>query len=243
MKKTKIAHLYYDLMNLYGENGNVRVLAKTLEKQGLNVEVRFLSIEDNINFDDYDFFYIGTGSEENQLLVLNHLMKYKKEIKKVIENGKYFIVTGNAIELFGKCINMTDKQVIDTLAIFDYETNLIDFRIIGEQIYTTSLIDKKIIGFQNRQTIIKDCKNNLFNVVTGTGYEPNAKFEGIHYKNFFGTYLLGPFFVRNPYFLDLIITDYMNTLSKAYKQDKDDVIYKAYHEYINNFGNEKVDRK
>ncbi|MGM9834907.1 MAG: glutamine amidotransferase [Bacilli bacterium] len=239
MKKIKIAHLYYDLMNLYGENGNVRVLAKTLEKQNLDVEVRFLSIEDEIDFQSYDFFYIGTGSEENQLLVLEHLKNYQNDIKDAIENGKYFIVTGNAIELFGKQIITKDNQVIDTLNIFDYESIITDFRIIGEQVYTTSLLDKKIIGFQNRETIMKTNNNNsLFNVITGTGYEPNIKKEGIHYKNFFGTYLLGPILVRNPYFLDLIINNYLHTLDLDYKKDENDVIYKAYHEYINNFVNE-----
>ena len=35
MKTIKIAHLYYDLMNLYGENGNIRFLKKKLEDEGL----------------------------------------------------------------------------------------------------------------------------------------------------------------------------------------------------------------
>ena len=50
MKKFKIAHLYYDLMNLYGENGNVRYLVKQLERQGIDAEVHFLSMEEKIDF-------------------------------------------------------------------------------------------------------------------------------------------------------------------------------------------------
>ena len=76
MKTFKIAHLYYDLMNLYGENGNIRYLKNRLEEQDINVEVSFLSIEDEIDFNKYDMYYIGSGSEENQLLVLNDLLKY-----------------------------------------------------------------------------------------------------------------------------------------------------------------------
>lgn len=30
----KILHLYYDLMNLYGENGNIRVLMRHLARSG-----------------------------------------------------------------------------------------------------------------------------------------------------------------------------------------------------------------
>ena len=86
--KIKIAHLYYDLMNLYGENGNVRFLKRQLEEQDITTEVHFLSIEDDIKFDKYDVFYIGTGSESNQRLVLNHLMKYKKEIQAAIADER-----------------------------------------------------------------------------------------------------------------------------------------------------------
>ena len=50
MKTFKIAHLYYDLMNLYGENGNIRYLKNRLEEQGIKVEVSFLSKDDKIDF-------------------------------------------------------------------------------------------------------------------------------------------------------------------------------------------------
>ena len=62
MKTIKIAHLYYDLMNLYGENGNVRYLKKKLEDQDVEVKVYFLSVDDEIDFSKYDIYYIGTGS-------------------------------------------------------------------------------------------------------------------------------------------------------------------------------------
>ena len=30
-------------------------------------------------------------------------------------------------------------------------------------------------------------------------------FEGVRYKNFFGTYLLGPFLIENPYFTEYLL--------------------------------------
>ena len=60
--------------------------------------------------------------------------------------------------------------------------------------------------------------------------------EGILEKHFYGTYLLGPLLVRNPYFLDEIIEEFVTYLDLEYKTNKkDDVSYKAYHEYIKNF--------
>ena len=69
MKKFKIAYLYYDLMNLYGENGNIRYLEKKLKEQDIDVQIDLLSIPDKIDYKKYDFYYIGAGSEKNEILV------------------------------------------------------------------------------------------------------------------------------------------------------------------------------
>ena len=86
----KIAHLYYDLMNLYGENGNIKALKKQLEEQNTSVKVLSLTIDDELNFNEYDMVYIGAGTEENQKLVVKHLLKYKNEIETAIHQNKLF---------------------------------------------------------------------------------------------------------------------------------------------------------
>ena len=78
--KVKIAHLYYDLMNLYGEQGNIIALKESLKNQNIETEIDLLSIGDDINFKDYDIFYIGTGSKESLLLTLEDIKKYTKDI-------------------------------------------------------------------------------------------------------------------------------------------------------------------
>ena len=54
----KILHLYHDLMNLYGESGNVRALARHLSDQGFQVVVDRKSVGDEIDFSQYGFVYI-----------------------------------------------------------------------------------------------------------------------------------------------------------------------------------------
>ena len=76
-----IAHLYYDLLNLYGESGNVKALEYQLEGQGITVKIKFLTIGDTLDFSKYDFVYMGAGTEENQKLALKHLIKYKDKVK------------------------------------------------------------------------------------------------------------------------------------------------------------------
>ena len=84
--KITIAHLYYDLLNLYGECGNVRILKKILEEQNVDVVVKFLTVDDKLNFEDYDFVYMGMGIEDNLKIANKHLKKYKKDIEESIDH-------------------------------------------------------------------------------------------------------------------------------------------------------------
>lgn len=237
MKTFKIAHLYYDLMNLYGENGNIRYLKNRLEEQDIKVEVSFLSIDDKIDFKEYDLFYLGSGSEENQLLVLNDLLKYKEDLKKAYKANKFFLVTGNSLELFGRQIRYIDKEPLQMTELFDFVCNDDDMRIVGEQIYKFKDLEDPIIGFENRLCTMSEYHAPLFEVISGCGYKPNVKEEGIYENNFFGTYLFGPLLVRNPHFCDYLITKIMNYLDLEVKEfNKETSAYKAYREYLKNFG-------
>lgn len=223
MKTIKIAHLYYDLMNYYGEQGNVLALKTAIEYAGFKVNIKTLSVDDEIDFEKYDIFYMGMGTKRNQEIVRKDILKYKDKIENVIDK-KMFIMTGNSYELFGKKID--DKKC---LGIFNFESKTTD-RIVGEQVFKSDIIKETIIGFQNRfsSNNIKD--DYLFEVIKGTGNDLESKVEGIHKNNFFGTYLLGPILIRNPYFKDALLKyigiDKVNTKL---------VDYKAYHEYLKNF--------
>lgn len=223
MKTIKIAHLYYDLMNYYGEQGNVLALKTAIEYAGFKVNIKTLSVDDDIDFEKYDIFYMGMGTKRNQEIVRKDILKYKDKIENVI-NKKMFIMTGNSYELFGKKID--DKKC---LGVFNFESKTTD-RIVGEQVFKSDIIKETIIGFQNRfsSNNIKD--DYLFEVIKGTGNDSESKVEGIHKNNFFGTYLLGPILIRNPYFKDALLKyigiDKVNTKL---------VDYKAYHEYLKNF--------
>ena len=223
MKTIKIAHLYYDLMNYYGEQGNVLALKKAIEYAGIKTNIDYLSIEDKIDFNKYDIFYIGMGSNRNQEIVRKDIIKYKDQIKDVI-NEKMFIATGNSYELFGKKID--NKKC---LGIYNFNSKTSE-RIVGEQVFKSDLIDKPIIGFQNRNSV-NDIKDNyLFEVVKGTGNDNESNVEGLHINNFFGTYLIGPLLIRNPFFKDELLK-YLGI--EIYDTKSSD--YKAYFEYLKNF--------
>lgn len=215
--KITIAHLYYDLLNLYGENGNIKALKKQLENQGVSVTVLSLSIEDELHFDDYDMVYIGAGTEDNQKLVLKHLFKYRDEIEKHIKEKQLFLVTGNAIELFGRYIYTTDKKKIKALNIFPYFAKQEKFRITDEALFQCDFVKEPVLGFQNQNSIMRENKDPLFHVIHGTGSYPTSKKEGIHEYEFYGTYLIGPLLVRNPELLKYFVKKLILTKDPNFK--------------------------
>lgn len=202
--KIVVGHLFYDLLNLYGESGNILALRKALEDKNIEVEIKQISINDELDLDELDYIYIGSGTENNQIIVLDYLKKYKSNIIEAINENKFFLVTGNAIELFGKEIVIDENVKIEAVGAFDYYTIRTKNRIVSECCFEFKENNNKIIGFTNHQGIIKDIKSPLFVKYKEDSDEILLE-DGIHEKNFFGTYVIGPLLVRNPEFLEYII--------------------------------------
>lgn len=237
-----VLHLYYDILNLYGENANTRCIYNELNRSKVKVSVDFKSINDNIDFTKYDIIYIGSGSEDNIKIVSKDILRYKDELKKYIESDKFLILTGNAMDLFGKFIETKDEK-LDTLGIFDYYSKYItesNFknastdRIVGECSSTCKLIKEKLIGFQNRCDQVFDVSNNLFETdIKYSNDGTNAK-EGFTYKNVYATHLIGPLLIRNPYFADYILNNLCKCKDLKYIIE-DTTLKKAYKKYLENF--------
>lgn len=236
MNKICIAHLYYDLLNLYGENGNIKALENELKNQGFEVEIVKKTVDEKLEFENYDLVYIGAGTEDNQKIVIPHLLQYKEIIKDCIDNNKFFFITGNSIEFFGKYIEYTDEK-IETLNIFPYYIKQEEKRMIDESIMKCSFIDKPIIGFQNQSTAMYENENGLFNIVKSINSNPNSEYEGVKFNNFYGTYLIGPILARNPYLLKYLVEELIKSKDKEFEFNEFDLEQniQAYDNFINNF--------
>lgn len=224
----KVLHLYYDLLNLYGEQGNILALKRAFKNQNVEIEVDYLSVQDKIDFKKYDLVYLGSGSTENLLIALEDIKRHKKELKKYIESKKVLLATGNSYLLFGQKINN-----LDALGIFDY------YAASSEKMAQESLMElyqeKDIIGFQNREFVVNNKRNHLFKVKEGLCDNLKSEYEGYHEYNFYGTFVIGPLLIRNPHFTNKLVKEIMEKNNLIYHESEDKILVDAYNQYIKNF--------
>ena len=224
----KVLHLYYDLLNLYGEQGNILALKRAFKNQNVEIEVDYLSVQDKIDFKKYDLVYLGSGSAENLLIALEDIKRHKKELKKYIESKKVLLATGNSYLLFGQKINN-----LEALGIFDY------YAVSSEKMAQESLMElyqeKDVIGFQNREFIVNNKRNHLFKVKEGLCDNLKSEYEGYHEYNFYGTFVIGPLLIRNPHFTNILVKEIMEKNNLIYHEYEDKILVDAYNQYIKNF--------
>lgn len=198
----RILHLYHDIMNLYGEYANVSALKRMLEKNDVPCEVDTLSVEDTLQLMEYDFIYVGSGTESNQKYVLEHLKSYKDDLKNYMNAGKILFMTGNSFEIMGKELKDAKGKVYEGLGIFEFSTAEQErIRNTSDAVFAMEGQDKLLVGFINKCSTCMGIETPLFQVKMGLGNEENGTTEGIRFLNFFGTHLTGPILIKNPYFL------------------------------------------
>lgn len=224
----KILHLYYDLMNLYGEYANVSALERYLSQQGIDVVADKKSLYDEIDFSQYGLIYIGSGTEQNQLVALRNLMQRKDAVKRAYENGAVILATGNAFELFGSKIVLPDSQELEALGFFGYYTVLSGTeRTLTDQV-CTDRSGSKAVGFINKSSEIFGADKPMFTVDFGAGNNKNEKTEGFTEGNFFGTHLIGPCLVKNPLLAEFFVKMLCDKENAEFKKLQCEYEQKAY---------------
>lgn len=211
MKELKILYLYHDILDLYGDIGNIKVLKYRLEQRGFKAIVDNYSINDpKPDFKSYDLIFAGGGADNEQQILAKDLIKYKEDIKEAIDEGVFFLLICGAYQLFGKYYKGVEGNVIPGLDVFDYYTEAIadrNKRCIGNIVIEANLDNKptKIIGFENHGGQTYGIDTSFGIVLAGNGNKFGDENEGFMKENVIATYLHGPLLSKNPELTDYII--------------------------------------
>ena len=200
----KIEILFPEFCNLYGDISNMKYLKKCMPKANF-IETAF-DEEPTFSKEKVDFIYLGPMTENMQEKVIKKLNSYKERINELIEENVIFLITGNAIEIFGKYIENEDGSKIEALGIFDIYAKR-DMLHRHNSIFIGKWEDIEVVGFKSQFTFsYGDNKENYFaEVEKGIGMNKEINLEGIQKNNFIATYLLGPILILNPLFTKKII--------------------------------------
>lgn len=206
----KICHLYPDMLNLYGDRGNIVCMQKRMLWRGFNAEVIDINLGENFNPSDYDIFFIGGGQDFEQSILLDDLRGEKgKNIINAVEDEKVFLTICGGYQMLGQYYKTWDGKQCDFLGALNVYTVGDKKRMIGDFMFRLDESDggETVVGFENHsgKTYLGDGVRPLGTIVSGFGNNGTDKTEGARYKNVFATYSHGPVLPKNPKLCDLIL--------------------------------------
>lgn len=223
MYELNICHLYPDLLNLYGDRGNIISLARRCEWRGIKANIQNITIGDSFLPEDYDIIFLGGGQDYEQEIIQDDLLKDKgNEIKNAVENHKVFLCICGGYQLLGKYYRTWEGKEIEFLGALDLWTIGGKQRMIGNLVIQCDFLksegfDGSIVGFENHsgRTYLGPGVAPLGRVVRGCGNNNEDGFEGAVYKNVYCSYSHGSLLPKNPALADHLI-------ALALKQKYDD---------------------
>lgn len=202
-----ICHMYPDLLNVYGDVGNILILKYRSENRGIKTNIFNVSINDDFDSSKYDIVFFGGGQDYEQSIVSKDLMKNKKvEIKKYIESNKVFLSICGGYQLLGKYYVTPSGEELEGLSALDIYTKSGNKRFIGNTIIYNKEFDETYVGFENHsgKTYIGNLKP-LGEVLAGYGNNGEDGYEGCIYKNTYCTYFHGSLLSKNPELADRLL--------------------------------------
>lgn len=221
-----ICHLYPDLMDTYGDKGNITTIIKRCEWRNIKTTLTPISIQNRIDLEKFDIYFFGGGQDKTQIIVGKDLQKKKSGLKKAVESGSVILSICGGYQLLQNYFKTSNGKIIKGIGLFDAYTKGSKDRMIQNLLIE---IDPKInsniqsiyptipqtyhptnllIGFENHsgKTYLGKNIQPLGKVIIGAGNNGEDKTEGAIYKNAFGCYLHGSLLPKNPHFADFLIT-------------------------------------
>ncbi len=206
----KICHMYPDVLNLYGDGGNIICMKKRLNWRGIEASVTKLPIGERASLADFDIVFIGGGQDFEQEVLLDDLHRGKdREIMSAIDDGVVFLTICGGYQMMGSYYETYDGKRCDFIGAVDLCTVGSKQRMIGN--YKFRCADDAggsvVVGFENHsgKTYLGAGAKPLGQVLAGFGNNGEDGTEGVHHKNLFGCYCHGPMLPKNPAFCDMLL--------------------------------------
>lgn len=203
----KLYHLFPDLMDLYGDRGNLLVLRQRLTQQGQEAEIVPLRPGESPDLSQAGLLYAGPGTEPALQAALEHLRPLLPALREALAGGVPMLFTGNSWLCLGQSLTTPDGQSLEGLGLLDFQVTQTRERYTHDAIalpQADGLPQSPTVGFQNRCDQVTGVERPLFTMEMGAGNCPGSPLEGLRDHNLLATHLIGPLLVKNPHLLDYV---------------------------------------
>ncbi len=203
----RIAHLYPDLMSIYGDRGNVLALAQRARWRDIEVEVRAYTAGMSFDGDWPDLLFFGGGQDQGQDIVGADLSGSNGEaVRHAIGGGAAALTVCGGYQLFGTEYLPEKSPAIPGLSILDVRTTAGKRRFVGNLVVETP--DGVLVGFENHsgKTYLGSRAVPLGAVLVGHGNNGEDRTEGAVQGKVVGTYSHGSCLPKNPWLADKLLT-------------------------------------
>jgi CobQ-like glutamine amidotransferase family enzyme len=207
----RICHLYPDLLNLYGDRGNLMVLRRRAEARGISVSITPVRLGDPLDAAAHDLFFVGGGEDRQQVLAAADLQRRADGLRRAVESGAVVLAVCGGYQLLGHYYRPAEGPDLPGIGLLDLTTEhpgKAARRLIGNVVVECAIPGiGTLVGFENHggRTRLDSGTRPLGRVVVGFGNNGEDRFEGAVQGTVFGTYLHGPLLPKNPRFADHIL--------------------------------------
>ena len=206
----RICHLYPDLLNLYGDRGNILCMKQRLAWRGVTAEITEVPAGAKADFSNADLIFIGGGQDFEQEVLLSDLKSGKdKELKAAIQDGKTVLAICGGYQMLGNYYETWDGVRCDFIEAIDFYTVGSKQRMIGNFAFRCGEASggSVVVGFENHsgKTYLGSGVEPLGRILAGGGNNGEDGGEGVRYLNVFGSYSHGPILPKNPEFCDFLL--------------------------------------
>lgn len=204
-----IAHMFPDLLNLYGDGGNVRALEQRCRWRGIPVEVRRVEHGQTIDLSEVDLVFLGGGPDREQKLASSQLMRMRDDIARFVEEDGALLAICGGYQILGKTWLLGEEEV-EGLGVLDIETHRPGTsadRLIGNVVLDSTVASRPVVGYENHagRTYLSAGMKALGSVRAGKGNNGEDGADGALHRNVVATYLHGPLLPKNPEVTDYLI--------------------------------------
>lgn len=205
----KILWMYSDMMDLYGDKGNVQVLKMRCQRRGIDCTVDTMTMGDTVSLEDYDLLFMGGGADFEQNLLYKDLLDRREGLQKALDSGSAFFLVCGSYQLFGQYYLDQDGNKVEGLGLYDFYTiaSTRDRRCIGN-IAVQAQMDGctfKAVGFENHGGQTQNVATPFAKVLKGHGNTYDGGYEGFLNNQVLATYMHGSLLPKNPLVADLLL--------------------------------------